>query len=515
LVADEQATILLDSIYSSQVVVVSGIQTGSSLPELFVSNENIENWIEIDAPAGVEAADAVYLYDAAYHSAAGRWVAIGYNSTGPADNNCVVLSSDDVSDPVAWVQRAIPAKGVNKPGRCVIYDTVTDAMFGGGDSGLLMYSAEGVNWYPAFLPASLNGNSVTKFARAPNGGGGTTPRLYAVFSDTKNVAYSANLATQPLSTTWIDLGAMTTTGTGMSSCTSGNGLVYIANNNATAEVGYIIQGGTTYTKIGDLTMDVSDMVYGNGRLVVISANGRIQYADAPDETTFGNWSAVSSAIDGVGTRDLAKIEYDGGGDERIGYGFIATLSASGAPGDYLVYTSPDAVTWTLRGTQASTADALGIGTKQPQQDLSGTGGATVTLSGYSYYEVATGGIAPNVKFTVKTDGTMTKARGPTTPIQINPLTDWIIPNFAADSLYEVRVTNVVWLVGGADPDWLNSPGADGTWFDLSADRTWSVRNKTVRFDIEIRYNGGATLASGTYVLGSSRDYYPRDFNNFK
>lgn len=499
LLAPETATVYPDSIYSTQVVVVSGIQTGTSVPEILVSDENIDSWIEIDAPAEADAADAPYLTDAAFHLSNDRWAAVGYNSAGPDADNCIVMTSDDVKDSAAWIQRSLPSIATDRHGRTIIYEYTTDSFFVGGESGLLMYSADGINWSQGNLPAELQDNNIIKFARAPNGGGGTSPRLYAIFEDTKEVAYSANLATSPLSTTWVNIGALTTTGTGMAACTAGNGRIYIANNNATAEVGYLIQGLTTYTKIGDLTIDVSDMVYGNGRLVVISANGRIQYADAPNEATIGNWSAVSSAIDGVGTRDLAKIEYDGGGNDRIGYGFIATLSASGAPGDYLVYTSPDAVTWTLRATQASTADALGIGTRRPQQDLSGTGGAEVTLTGWTQYSSDV--VAQDVSLIVRADGTIDSRVGGNAPVQRFPLTNWIVPNYAVDPLYEFRVTNVLWLSGGTS-DWATSPIADDSWIAMGSDRQWTINNALVRFDLEVRYNGGATITAATITLGS-------------
>lgn len=511
LVAPETALIIRDSIYSTALVITTGPQTASSLPELFISNQNIDNWSETDPASYFPAANAPALTDAAYSPTLDRWLVCGYNTAGTYINQCIALTSDAVKDPNGWVIRTLPSN--TRPGRCTIYDDTTDHFFIGGDDNLLFYSRNGINWNTGVVPPTLYLKNFKAFARAPNGGDGEAPRLYAIFDDTKQVAMSANLATEPLSTVWQDLGTMSTTGTAFAGITSGNGLVYLANDNSTAEVGYIPQGLTTYTKIGDLTMDVSDMVYGDGRLVVISANGRIQYVDCNDsnpELTIGNWSAVSAAIDGAGTRDLAKIDYDGGGDNRIGYGFIATLSASGAPGDYLVYTSPDAITWTLRATQASAADALGIGVKQPTQDLSGTAGSAVSLNGVSFFQFGASS-SPTVKFIIRTDGTIDRQRDSNTPQQINALTDWIFPNYFAESLYEFRVTNVVTLTGIAG--WQTSPGADGSWFDMSSDRTWAVTGNTTRFDLEVRYNGGATLAAATFTLGSATYQYDYDFDD--
>jgi hypothetical protein len=503
--APEKPIIYKDNIYSTEAIVTTSASTiAPNVPEILVSNEAVGNWIRINAPSGLEQADQPNLSDAAYHQTLQRWAVVGWNAAGPQINNCVVLTADDIDDSAAWVERSLPTATNSKNGKTIIYDEVTDSFFAGGDS-FLMFSPNGINWTMGSLPTTLSSDTVLKFSRAPQGGGGTTPRLYAVFSGSKKVARSANLASSPLTTTWEDLGAATTSGTALTAIASGTGLVFVANNAANAEIGYFIQGGTSYTEIGDLGMDVSDMAYGNGRLVCISANGRIQYGDAPsDLLTIGNWSAVSGAIDSAGTRDLAKIAYDGGGDGRIGYGFIATLSASGAPGDYVVYTSPDAVTWTLQSTVSDTSDALGIGTKYPQADLGEAPGIVITLSGESYYAYAL--TAPDAKFIVKADGTIHRQKNASTSVQIDALTDWIQPNYFANGTYDVRVTDVVWLRGST---WQASPGADGSWFALSSDRTWSVQDGHVRFKFEIRKDAGATLASATYILGSEQYIDPR------
>lgn len=524
LTAPETGFIIRDSIYSSEVVIASGPQTASDLPEFLVSRQNIDVWTEDDPASYFAAALTPDLQDVCYNPVLERWLAVGTYTTGAQAGDAIVLTSDNPKDDNSWFIRTVPAGPKGKASRCCIYDNTTDSFYVGGDDNQLMYSPNGLFWYIASVPPSLYLKDFKKFARAPSGNDGESPYLYAVFSDTKQVARSANLNTSPQNTVWQDLGSMTTSGTAMSSITSGNGLVYLANNNATAEVGYVPQGLTTYTKIGDLTMDVSDMVYGDGRLVVISANGRIQYVDCDDagtELTIGNWSAVSSAIDGAGTRDLAKIEYDAGTDGRIGYGFVATLSATGAPGDYLVYTSPDAVTWTLRATQSNQADANGIGVRTPTQDLSGTAGATVTLTNFNYFQYGEGSV-PVAKLIIRTDGTIDTQRDNNAPVQRNALTDWIFPNYFSDSLYEFRVTNVVTVSGSAV--WQTSPGADGTWFNMSTDRTWAVQGNTRRFDLEVRYNGGAVLDACTITLGSSvyiyddfddRYYYWRSSDNIQ
>ncbi len=113
--------------------------------------------------------------------------------------------------------------------------------------------------------------------------------------------------------------------------------------------------------------------------------------------------------------------------------------------------------------------------------------------------------ATTSNFRINTDGTIDEGSSidgvGLSYVQVDSATDWIIPNETASSEYEVRVTNVV---GDA---FTSSPGADGTWFDLSTARTWTLTHAdssgtdTVTFDFEIRRgSSGAALVSAEYTL---------------
>jgi len=124
----------------------------------------------------------------------------------------------------------------------------------------------------------------------------------------------------------------------------------------------------------------------------------------------------------------------------------------------------------------------------------------VTLSGEDVYDsqldkTAVAGIRVNA------DGTIDRYTEFTGFVQIDSGTDWIIPNGAADSTYDVRVTNVV-----GDP-FTTDPVADDVWINLGSARTWTIQDpnsaagfKLVTFDLEIRKDGGAPLASTEYSL---------------
>ena len=89
-------------------------------------------------------------------------------------------------------------------------------------------------------------------------------------------------------------------------------------------------------------------------------------------------------------------------------------------------------------------------------------GNLLTLSGAVLSYDSTSDTTSGIRF--NTDGTVDK-RENASYTQISAASDWIIPNSAAPSDYEVRVS-------GAPPGdaFTNSTGADGTWFTLDSAR---------------------------------------------
>lgn len=103
---------------------------------------------------------------------------------------------------------------------------------------------------------------------------------------------------------------------------------------------------------------------------------------------------------------------------------------------------------------------------------------------------------------INTDGTVDK-RINTNFTQIDTATDWIIPNSAASSDYEVYCTdNNSNLAGGSS--------ATGTWLAMSAAREWLISHdgatpKQLDITIAIRFSGGATIDSGNYTGAASAE----------
>lgn len=107
-----------------------------------------------------------------------------------------------------------------------------------------------------------------------------------------------------------------------------------------------------------------------------------------------------------------------------------------------------------------------------------------------------------------TDGTVDKRIA--TYTQIDSGTDWIIPNTSASGSYEVMTDN--WAdTGGSGGGFNAAAAAEGTWIALTANREWNVQavgpmgadSSKMTFDAHIRFNGGATLSSGTYSIESN------------
>lgn len=145
-----------------------------------------------------------------------------------------------------------------------------------------------------------------------------------------------------------------------------------------------------------------------------------------------------------------------------------------------------------------------------RQGFSFAGGVswTVNLDGQTISFSSTANRWAGVR--INTDGTVDR-RGGTSGnyVQIDSGTDWIIPNGSASSDFEVYCTVNSSSGSGLDA----GSAATDTWLALSTNREWFCSRTTVGTDsanltISIRYNGGATLDSGTYALTATKTSSP-------
>ncbi len=119
---------------------------------------------------------------------------------------------------------------------------------------------------------------------------------------------------------------------------------------------------------------------------------------------------------------------------------------------------------------------------------------TVTGGDDIFHAVANGNTA-TAKIHVRTVGTILKTEG-VTQTQLQASTDWIIPNYVNDGLYEVMFTK-----GFLDDDPTGGDALD-TWHFMDSNRSVEYVETSDDTQIEatitthIRYNGGAEIDSG-------------------
>ena len=140
----------------------------------------------------------------------------------------------------------------------------------------------------------------------------------------------------------------------------------------------------------------------------------------------------------------------------------------------------------------------------PSDNVPAPVAALVTLSGESIFSVSAGGVSVAILHVVA-DGTLWKQTTNEGSVQLDVATDWIIPNSAADSSYEVRYTNHT-----GNTAQFTSSAPEDVWIDLSVSRFFQLFAfpggifRTATFDVEIRKDGGAVLATASFTLTASK-----------
>lgn len=123
----------------------------------------------------------------------------------------------------------------------------------------------------------------------------------------------------------------------------------------------------------------------------------------------------------------------------------------------------------------------------------------VTISGIASVN-ENGAGTRSVRLWFGVDGIIQLYRTSTGYVQVNASTDWIIPNGAADSSYDVRMASIG--VG----NWNTTPAGTGVWINLGSAREWRITDtdpSALNFEqvgnmvFEIRKDGGSPLASTT------------------
>lgn len=126
------------------------------------------------------------------------------------------------------------------------------------------------------------------------------------------------------------------------------------------EIGYYKPSDQTHNSVGVITNSGAVglfAVFGNSKFMVMSDTSAFTLATADgSEETIGNWSAMSSAITGVGSIAVHNLYYDGGDGTTVGWGWVLCGSDLG-DSKGVIYTSVDnGANWVLR--HKTTANAV-------------------------------------------------------------------------------------------------------------------------------------------------------------
>lgn len=124
----------------------------------------------------------------------------------------------------------------------------------------------------------------------------------------------------------------------------------------------------------------------------------------------------------------------------------------------------------------------------------------VNLTGGTIADAQLSPGASTAGININNDGTVDAFTTTGGVVQINADTDWVLPNSAAPSDYEVRLT----VSAGSAP---TTGPAVNTWHALTTSREWRLTfpgggpgTDTGTWLIEIRRSGGSVIDSGSYLI---------------
>lgn len=141
--------------------------------------------------------------------------------------------------------------------------------------------------------------------------------------------------------------------------------------------------------------------------------------------------------------------------------------------------------------------------------------ATVTLTDYNHSVSAPNAAFTGAQYGCFTDGKCYSGSGRatfTTPVQRNSGTDWIIPNSAANSSYQVKIEEVSVSGSAGSPNYYNDSGSGkrlSTWVALTTDRWWGTAAQspstitTWTITMHIRLGTGSEIDNCTLQLTSN------------
>jgi len=377
--------------YSSIAIAFAEFDDGvTDLAFAVSANKDITDW---DSYSGIGklATHEITPTDAVYSPSRDRWLVVSNNGAGASayPNTHNVCTSDD--DGAVWTARTdfyplTTGRGLNA---CTWHPNYNLFIIV-GDNKVIQASADGTVWIPIFSDAIVPATSdiidvvIASFE---------SPYIYAALDDALYLLRSPNLDVLGVWNTWAAIAITYTTAAGSKLMASGDGaIISIGANDTNMEVARTVHGAASGSAVGSIaTYNCVGLTYGNDTWVAVSNDFRIITCGGEgDSGTIGNWSAPS--VSKAANVTISGIKYDQGDSFTQAFGFIA-YGINTSSGLGVIYTSPDAVTWTLRHTQTESVGMTALAVKYPETQLSSSllsfsptynGAQEPTLIGDSY-----------------------------------------------------------------------------------------------------------------------------------
>ncbi len=338
------------------------------VPFAIASHKDITDWDEW-AGVGTIFKEEADIDAAAFSPALNRWLAVGQRSNAaPTAPNTNVFSTSD-NHGVNWTLRQnvfnLFADTTMAP-LAAIWDYNHDTFVVGGENLTLQASPDGEFWTE--IPVDLlvpGAGSIVEFALST---AGVPNHIYAAVSSSNFLLRSPDLKLAPVTNTWTSVAITYVSSTGSKQIASGASVVLsIGADNTDMEVCSTVAGAASGSSVGAIsTYNCRGLVFGDDLWVAVSNDFRITTVASGSQGTIGNWSSPSTTkASGVNVKGIV---FDKGDGVTQGYGYIVfgeiTSSSLG-----VIYTSPDATTWTLRHTMTDTVDVDAMAVKYPERLL--------------------------------------------------------------------------------------------------------------------------------------------------
>lgn len=340
---------------------------GTDVPSAITSQLDITDW---DAYPSVSTIfkDEADIDAAAYSPSLDRWLAVGQRSgTAPsAPDTNVFATSDD--NGVTWTGRTNAFNLFTDTAvgpRAAIWDANHDVFVVGGAEGSLQSSPDGESWIKIPFDLLVPHVSIQGFALST---AGVPDHIYGIMGLTNFMIRSPDLKLAPVTNTWSGVPITYVSSIGSRQVASGASVIISIGSDLTdMEVCETAHGAASGASVGAIsTYNCQGLTFGNDLWVALSNDFRVITCPSGDQGTIGNWSSPSTTkAAGV---NIKGITFDEGDGVTQGYGYIAfgeiTASSLG-----VIYTSPDAITWTLRFTTTPTIDIDAMAVKFPESNL--------------------------------------------------------------------------------------------------------------------------------------------------